>query len=165
MELETFGQVICEALASGLPVIGLDAPGTRDLVVDGRTGFLLPKPAASGTSEWNAILPDFSSGAFEQAAVDYSHLLGRLVFDMSLRLSMSKRAVEEGAAERSWSHAMDAMVACYREGIAISRERQAMTSDASATPRSSIRLPQYILFILFVVILSSCATYWVVYHF
>ncbi|KAF8322514.1 UDP-Glycosyltransferase/glycogen phosphorylase, partial [Clavulina sp. PMI_390] len=40
---ETFGQVILEALASGLPVVGLDAEGTRDLVADNRTGMLLRK--------------------------------------------------------------------------------------------------------------------------
>ncbi|CAE6506630.1 unnamed protein product [Rhizoctonia solani] len=34
---ETFGQVVLEALASGLPVVGLDADGTRDLVQHERT--------------------------------------------------------------------------------------------------------------------------------
>jgi glycosyltransferase involved in cell wall biosynthesis len=35
---ETFGNVVLEALASGLPVIGLKAEGVCDLVEDGRTG-------------------------------------------------------------------------------------------------------------------------------
>ncbi len=38
---ETFGQVVLEALASGLPVVGLHAEGTSDLVVHGKTGLLL----------------------------------------------------------------------------------------------------------------------------
>ncbi|KAJ9476987.1 Glycosyltransferase [Pseudozyma hubeiensis] len=38
---ETFGQVVLEALASGLPVVGLHAEGTSDLVSHGRTGLLL----------------------------------------------------------------------------------------------------------------------------
>lgn len=38
---ETFGQVVLEALASGLPVVGLHAEGTSDLVSHGKTGLLL----------------------------------------------------------------------------------------------------------------------------
>ena len=40
--METFGTVTVEAMASGLPVVGLDAPGTADQVVDGETGYLAP---------------------------------------------------------------------------------------------------------------------------
>jgi glycosyltransferase involved in cell wall biosynthesis len=39
--------VVLEALASGLPVIGTDVPGTRDLVEPDRTGYLVP-PADPG---------------------------------------------------------------------------------------------------------------------
>jgi hypothetical protein len=68
---------------------------------------------------------------------------------------MSRRAVEEGTAGRSWSHAMDAMVACYREGIAISREQLAKPSNARVRPRS--KLPRYL---LLTVALFCAVIYW-----
>lgn len=47
---ETFGQVVLEALASGLPVVGLHAEGTSDLVSHGRTGLLLDVNAVAKAS-------------------------------------------------------------------------------------------------------------------
>ena len=41
-EHETFCQAVQEALASGVPVIGPDAGGPRDLVSHCRNGYLLP---------------------------------------------------------------------------------------------------------------------------
>lgn len=40
---ETQGLVIAEAMAAGLPVVGVDAPGVREIVKDGHNGRLLPK--------------------------------------------------------------------------------------------------------------------------
>ncbi|PWZ02856.1 UDP-Glycosyltransferase/glycogen phosphorylase [Testicularia cyperi] len=47
---ETFGQVVLEALASGLPVVGLHAEGTSDLVAHGKTGFLMDVNAVAKAS-------------------------------------------------------------------------------------------------------------------
>ncbi|MEX0922813.1 MAG: glycosyltransferase [Rhodovibrionaceae bacterium] len=45
---ESFGVVICEAAATGLPVVATDVGGVRETVVNGETGLLVPKenPAA-----------------------------------------------------------------------------------------------------------------------
>lgn len=40
--VEQFGVVIIEGMASGLPVIASDTGSTRDIIVDGETGFLFP---------------------------------------------------------------------------------------------------------------------------
>lgn len=48
---ETFGQVVLEALASGLPVVGLHAEGTSDLVCHGTTGLLLDTQRAVSVDE------------------------------------------------------------------------------------------------------------------
>ncbi|WP_197443924.1 glycosyltransferase [Maioricimonas rarisocia] len=39
---ETQGMVLAEAMAAGLPVVGVDASGVRDIVKDGQNGRLLP---------------------------------------------------------------------------------------------------------------------------
>jgi 1,2-diacylglycerol 3-alpha-glucosyltransferase len=45
---ETQGMVLVEAMAAGIPVIALDASGTREVVVDNHNGRLLPENASSG---------------------------------------------------------------------------------------------------------------------
>jgi glycosyltransferase involved in cell wall biosynthesis len=47
---ETFGQVILEAMASGLPVIAADQGGSAALVQHGETGFPCPCARRDGIS-------------------------------------------------------------------------------------------------------------------
>jgi 1,2-diacylglycerol 3-alpha-glucosyltransferase len=68
---ETQGLVIAEAMAAGLPVVALDAPGVREVVRHGRNGFLLD--AAAEEAEFASCLRKLKSDAdlrkqFRQAA-------------------------------------------------------------------------------------------------
>ena len=52
---------IMEAMAAGVPVVASDVPGTRELVVDGETGYLVPVgERAAFTRHANKLLDDAS---------------------------------------------------------------------------------------------------------
>lgn len=55
---ETQGIVILEAMAAGLPVIALDATGVRDIVEDGKNGFLLKEDVDDYVARLRDILQD-----------------------------------------------------------------------------------------------------------
>ena len=48
---DTYGQVIAEAQASGLPVVAVDEGGPASLIRDGRTGWLCPPDAGDARRE------------------------------------------------------------------------------------------------------------------
>lgn len=52
---ETFGQVVHEAMASGLPVVAFDAEGVRDQILPGTTGLLAP---ANDSAAFATLLGD-----------------------------------------------------------------------------------------------------------
>jgi glycosyltransferase involved in cell wall biosynthesis len=85
---ETFGQVIQEAMASGLPVVGVRAGGAGWLVEEGRTGFLADPPG-DGLGEVLA------------AAVSSA--------DLPAMGAAARRAV----AGRSWAAVFDALLEDY----------------------------------------------------
>lgn len=100
---ETFGQVVLEAMASGLPVVGLFAEGVRDLVQHERTGLLLDTPTISST------------GLTEQVS-GYRVLLEQVVTQGEQRRQMGETALQE-ARKRSWYEAMECLMRGYYEVI------------------------------------------------
>ncbi|HYE57739.1 MAG TPA: glycosyltransferase family 1 protein [Rhodothermales bacterium] len=61
-ETETFGNVTLEAMASGLPTICADAPGSRSLVLPEKTGLLCPpRDAEAFTEAVRALVQDVST--------------------------------------------------------------------------------------------------------
>lgn len=101
---ETFGQVVLEAMASGLPVTGVLAEGVCDLVNDGQTGFLL----------------DGQRLGDEEKIAGYRARLAHLVTDKQLRNNMGLAALME-AQKRSWHDAMECLVRGYGEVIEAAR--------------------------------------------
>ena len=103
-ETDTFGQVVLEAQASGLPVLAVDAGGPASLVEHGRTGLLVPADA------------DALSSALET-----------LAHRPALRRQLSRGALTAVRA-RTWEAALGRLASAYRlltEPTAVSPARHA----------------------------------------
>lgn len=89
-------------MASGLPVVGLDAEGTRDLVSHSSTGLLLDQP----NCEWSTACQR-SSPHFQPLVQRYAVLLTRACTDHAEREGMGRRACTEGIKGYTWWDAME----------------------------------------------------------
>jgi UDP-glucose:(heptosyl)LPS alpha-1,3-glucosyltransferase len=87
---DTFGMVVLEAMAAGLPVIISQTVGARDLVTDGVQGFILDEPPIA-----------------EQIALKIEWLMRE-----KNRLEMGENARRE-ALKHSWDRVADQMAARY----------------------------------------------------
>ncbi len=92
--VETLGNVVLEAMASGLPVIGADQGGTVENVRHGLNGLLVPAGDADRFAD--AIL--------------------RLADDAALRGTLARNA-RAWAEDRSWERAFETLLASYQECI------------------------------------------------
>ena len=97
---ETFGQVVLEAQASGLPVVAVDRGGPACLIEHGETGLLVP--------------PDVNALADAVVSVTSTPLL-------SERISRGALAAVRG---RSWEAALDRLAAAYRIALAAHGDQQ-----------------------------------------
>ncbi len=69
---ETQGMVLTEAMAAGLPVVALDAPGAREVVRDSKNGRLLPEATPmtfSAALQWVLEQPPEELHGLKQAAL------------------------------------------------------------------------------------------------
>ncbi|MPZ17578.1 MAG: glycosyltransferase [Luteitalea sp.] len=119
---ETFGLSLLEAMLAGLPVVASDWSGYRDIVVHGRTGFLVPTMIgrADRGDEGIDIAGSWQRNA-EMAAVTYvdfdswKHYVTQLVDDAELRSRMGREGRRRVLAEFSWRGVIGAYEALWTE--------------------------------------------------
>jgi glycosyltransferase involved in cell wall biosynthesis len=104
---ESFGIVLIEAMATGLPVIATDYPGVRAVVDEGETGLVV------------------RAGDPDAVARAISMLLGK---GAEGRRRMGELGREKAVSEWGWDALLDRMDAAYAEAIAT---RQAKLRGAS----------------------------------
>jgi hypothetical protein len=94
---ETFGVSVLEAMAAGLPVVAPDWNGYRDIVLDGRTGFLIDTAVVVDNGLLNAmsmlIDPAFALG--QRVVIDLEALIGSLV-GLSRNRAQARQMGESG---------------------------------------------------------------------
>jgi glycosyltransferase involved in cell wall biosynthesis len=89
---------IIEAQAAGLPVVATDVGGVRDIVVDGETGFLVPRSASS----------------------EFADRLARLATDSALRVVMGERGRERVIPRYRVARLVDDVDRLYRTLLDVS---------------------------------------------
>lgn len=97
LDSESFGVVAVEAGAAKLPCIVSNVGGLPEVVLDGKTGFVVPK-------EDVAALADKMLKLYE---------------DKVLRVSMGHQAFENVSNKYVWANNVDDMIANYREYIGV----------------------------------------------
>ncbi len=123
---ETFGLVIAEALASGLPVIASDWDGYRDLITDGETGLLVPTvmvPGATADATTRLVLESNSYEHFlaecsQAVAVDSAaaaRAFTRLIGDESERRRLGAAARRVALQRFSWAEVIRAYERLWNE--------------------------------------------------
>jgi phosphatidylinositol alpha 1,6-mannosyltransferase len=122
---ETFCQAVQEALASGVPVIAPDAGGPRDLVLPGRTGYLVPP--------WPEVGDRSAADAALRAAVD-------ALRDPAVRARFGS-AARRSVLRRTWSAVGDELLAHYAATIAQHRAAGSQQCDIPPTESQQCHIP------------------------
>jgi hypothetical protein len=132
---ETFGLVVPQAMACGLPVVGSDWDGYRDLIVDGETGLLVPtymvgdatRDATSRLMNLNELgYDDFVAECSQAVTVDVraaADAYARLFADPDLRRRMGQAGRERVLRHFTWEGVIAAYEALWHSQETQRRER------------------------------------------
>ena len=145
---ETFGLVVVEAMACGLPVVASDWDGYRDLVDPGVTGLLVPATMLAGASAGSTARLLFGAIDYDQFLAETSQTIavdvassataiGRLVGDDLYRRALGTAARIRAVDRFSWSHVIDRYEALWKEQDAVRRSKAIVEPNPRA--RRSIR--------------------------
>ncbi len=112
---ETFGNVVLEAMASGLPSVCAEATGSRDLVQHQTTGYLAP-------------------GESTEQIISF---IAKLATNPLLREQMSKNSLEEAQKYR-WETILQTMLDYYAEATQLSTEIPKLRRALALGPRRTV---------------------------
>ncbi|MFO0808665.1 MAG: glycosyltransferase family 4 protein [Gemmataceae bacterium] len=137
---ETFGLVMIEAMAAGLPVVATDWDGYRDLVVHGETGFLAPTTMVRGATRdataqhlmgelnYDHYLATCNQGTTVDIAAT-ADAFSRLLVDAGLRRQMGEAGRRRVLARFDWRHVVRAYEDLWQE---MDAERLARAAEPPA---------------------------------
>jgi hypothetical protein len=140
---ESFGITVVEAMATGLPVVCSDWNGYRDLVVDGKTGYLIPTywgECTAAAERFSALTrwQDDHLSLAQTVAVDTETLALRLhdlLSDRGLRRRLGKAARNRAETRFSWRRIARQYQQLYDD--LWERCDEQSTSDLTTSPMSS----------------------------
>ncbi|MFA6568408.1 MAG: glycosyltransferase family 4 protein [Victivallales bacterium] len=98
--IETFGMVLVEAMAAGLPIVTTDAPGVRDVISDGVNGLKSP------VGDPNAI----------------AGLIAQIIRDKALSCKLSENSIRHSREFYDWEIVCEQYLDLYQDVVAPRRE-------------------------------------------